>query len=64
MDGLVGRGEAMLGREEWEEAVRAFEGAFEASGKSSQDVRVLLFWSFEEIFFCDIRLFDLSSFLC
>ncbi len=40
-DGLVGRGEARMAKEEWEDAVRAFEKAFEATGKSSQDVRFL-----------------------
>ena len=39
VDGLVGRGEVFLSKEMWEEAVRAFEKAFEASGRSSQDVR-------------------------
>jgi hypothetical protein len=38
VQGLVGRGEAQLIREEWEEAVRTLEKAFEASGRSSQDV--------------------------
>ncbi|THH00661.1 hypothetical protein EW145_g7046, partial [Phellinidium pouzarii] len=38
VDGLVGRGEAALAKEEWEEAVRALEKAFEASGRSNQDV--------------------------
>jgi len=37
LDGLIGRGEAMMAKEEWEEAVRAFEKAFEVSGRSSQD---------------------------
>ena len=38
IDGLIGRGEIALIKEQWEEAVRAFEKAFEASGRSSQDV--------------------------
>ena len=38
MDGLVGRGEALLVKEEWEEAVRVFERAFEASGRGDRDV--------------------------
>jgi len=38
VDGLVGRGEALLVKEEWEEAVRVFERAFEASGRSDRDV--------------------------
>lgn len=39
-DGLVGRGEAALKKEEWDEAVRIFEKAFEASGRSNRDVGV------------------------
>ncbi|KAH8115629.1 TPR-like protein [Phellopilus nigrolimitatus] len=38
VDGLVGRGEAALAKEQWEEAVRVLEKAFEASGRSNQDV--------------------------
>ncbi|KZT13306.1 uncharacterized protein LAESUDRAFT_719669 [Laetiporus sulphureus 93-53] len=38
VDGLVGRGEALLGDEEWEEAVRAFERAFEASGRADPEI--------------------------
>ncbi len=41
-DGLVGRGEALLKKEEWEEAVRVFEKAFESSGRSSREVRLVL----------------------
>lgn len=37
-DGLVGAGEAALKNEEWEEAVRHFDRAFEASGRSSHDI--------------------------
>ena len=37
-DGLVGRGEAALKKEEWEEAVRIFEKAFESSGRTNRDV--------------------------
>jgi DnaJ family protein C protein 3 len=40
-DALVGKGEAALKREEWEEATRFFERAFEASGKSNREVRRL-----------------------
>lgn len=39
VDGLLGRGEALVGREEWEEGVRVLERAFEASGRSSREVR-------------------------
>lgn len=38
VDGLVGRGEAALAKEQWEEAVRTLEKAFEVSGRSSQEV--------------------------
>ena len=41
MDGLTGRGEVALAKEQWEEAVRAFEKAFDLSGRSSQDVSPL-----------------------
>ncbi|KZT02129.1 uncharacterized protein LAESUDRAFT_730490 [Laetiporus sulphureus 93-53] len=37
VDGLVGRGEALLVKEEWEEALRTFERAFEASGRSDPE---------------------------
>lgn len=37
-DGLVGLGEAALKGEEWEDAVRFFETAFESSGRTSRDV--------------------------
>jgi len=37
-DGLVGRGEAALKKEEWEEAVRIFEKAFEASGRTNREI--------------------------
>ncbi|KAL5508682.1 hypothetical protein ACEPAH_6303 [Sanghuangporus vaninii] len=38
VDGLVGRAEALLVNEKWDEAVRTLEKAFEASGRSNQDV--------------------------
>ncbi|CAG7852732.1 SubName: Full=Related to interferon-induced double-stranded RNA-activated protein kinase inhibitor {ECO:0000313/EMBL:CCA75835.1} [Serendipita indica DSM 11827] len=38
VDGLVGSGEAAIKNEEWEEAVRLFDRAFNASGKSSHDI--------------------------
>ncbi|KAI0786545.1 hypothetical protein C8Q75DRAFT_799705 [Abortiporus biennis] len=38
VDGLIGRGEAALKNEEWEEAVRIFEKAFESSGRSNREV--------------------------
>ncbi|KAF8189669.1 hypothetical protein BJ912DRAFT_360841 [Pholiota molesta] len=42
VDGLVGRGEALLGKEEWEDAVRVLERAFEASGRSDRDIHARL----------------------
>jgi len=42
VDAWVVKGEAMLIREEWEESVRAFERAFESSGRSDRDVSWLL----------------------
>ena len=41
IDGLVGSGERLLKEENWEGAIRAFDKAFEKSGRSSQDVRVM-----------------------
>lgn len=38
-DALLNRGDVALANEEWEEAVRAYDKAFEASGRSSQEVR-------------------------
>jgi DnaJ family protein C protein 3 len=38
IDALLGKGEALLAREEWEEAVRAFERAWEASGGGNREV--------------------------
>jgi len=38
LDGLIARGEAKLKAEEWEDAVTAFEAAFEASGRSNQEI--------------------------
>ncbi|KAG0698939.1 hypothetical protein DFH29DRAFT_990946 [Suillus ampliporus] len=38
VDAWVVKGEAMLIREQWEEAVRSFERAFESSGRSDRDV--------------------------
>jgi len=43
--GLTGQGEAFLLKEEWEEAVKSFEKAFEASGRSSRDVSFFEYWS-------------------
>lgn len=40
-DGLVGRGEAALKNEDWDEAVRIFEKAFSASGRTNRDVSIL-----------------------
>ncbi|CAL1702018.1 unnamed protein product [Somion occarium] len=38
MDGLVGRAEAALKKEEWDDAVRMLEKAFESSGRSNRDI--------------------------
>ena len=38
VDGLVGKGEALLAKEMWEEAVRMFEKAWEASGRGDHEV--------------------------
>jgi len=40
--GLIGRGEVALAKEEWEAAVKAFEEAFEASGRNSNDAHTRL----------------------
>ena len=40
VDGWIGKGEALLIREEWDDAVRAFERAAEGSGRSDRDVSV------------------------
>ncbi|KAH9853224.1 hypothetical protein C2E23DRAFT_728736 [Lenzites betulinus] len=37
-DGLIGRSEALMAKEEWEEAVRVLERAFEASGRSDREI--------------------------
>ncbi|KAG6877675.1 hypothetical protein C0992_009500 [Termitomyces sp. T32_za158] len=38
VDGLVGRGEVLLGKQEWEEAVQVLSKAFEKSGQSNRDI--------------------------
>lgn len=43
VDGLVGRGEALLAKQEFDEAVRVLEKAFEASGKGDRDVRISIY---------------------
>ena len=43
IDGLVGRGQALLEKEEWEDDVRAFEEAFESSGHGNREVSYLKF---------------------
>lgn len=42
IDGLLGKGEALLVREEWEEAVRVFEAALSASGGGNREVSCAL----------------------
>ncbi|KAI0666092.1 hypothetical protein C8Q78DRAFT_1083340 [Trametes maxima] len=37
-DALIGRSEALMANEEWEEAVRVLERAFEASGRSDREI--------------------------
>lgn len=41
-DALMSKGDMALAKEEWEDAVRAYEKAFEASGRASQEVRRFL----------------------
>ena len=41
-DGVIGLAEALFSKEEWEEAVRVLERAFEASGRQDREVRTLL----------------------
>ncbi|KAF9567667.1 hypothetical protein CPC08DRAFT_814161 [Agrocybe pediades] len=64
VDGLVGRGETLLVKEEFEEAVRTSERAFEGSGRSDRDIfkdcsehrncsnkankRITKFWTYPE----------------
>jgi len=38
IDGLIGRGQALLEKEEWEDAVRALEKAFESSGRGDREI--------------------------
>jgi DnaJ family protein C protein 3 len=38
VEGLVGRAEGLMKKEEWPEAVRVLEKAFEESGRSRRDV--------------------------
>lgn len=45
-DGLVGRAEALIAKEEYEEAVRMLEKAFKVTGNSNKDVGILFFFSF------------------
>jgi hypothetical protein len=44
VDGLVGRGEALLKKEDWEGAVRTFEKALKGSGGGDRDVSVFLIY--------------------
>jgi DnaJ homolog subfamily C member 3 len=41
LDGLIGRGEILIAKEEYEDAVRVLEKAFEASGRGSREVSQL-----------------------
>ena len=59
IDGLTGKGEAAIKREEWEEAVRLLEKAFEASGNSDWDVHVHCYpFSFPILNLCSFFLKD------
>jgi hypothetical protein len=49
IDALLGKGEVLLAREEWEEAVHTFERAWEASGGGNRGVWVLLFLHSREL---------------
>ncbi|KAI0278536.1 hypothetical protein BGY98DRAFT_514032 [Russula aff. rugulosa BPL654] len=42
IDALLGKGEALLVREEWQEAVRTFERAWEASGGGNREIHARL----------------------
>ncbi|KAG6884252.1 hypothetical protein C0993_012784 [Termitomyces sp. T159_Od127] len=42
VDGLVGRGEVLLAKQEWEEAVQVLAKAFEKSGQSNRDIHARL----------------------
>lgn len=42
VDGLVGRAEVLIAKEEFEEAVRVLEKAFEISGRGDRDVRIIV----------------------
>ncbi|KAA1478036.1 TPR-like protein [Dentipellis sp. KUC8613] len=42
IDGLLGKGEALLVREQWEEAVRVFERAWDASGGGNREIHARL----------------------
>ncbi len=43
VDGLVGRAEALIAKQEFGEAVRVLEKAFEISGRGDRDVRISIF---------------------
>ncbi|KAF8547216.1 hypothetical protein OG21DRAFT_950647 [Imleria badia] len=47
VDGWIGKGEALLIREEWDEAVRAFERAAEGSGRSDRGLMPTLAFQFK-----------------
>jgi DnaJ family protein C protein 3 len=51
VDGLVGRAEALIAKEEYEEAVRILEKAFEATGRGDRDVGYFFF--FPDTFYID-----------
>jgi DnaJ family protein C protein 3 len=49
IDALLGKGEALRAREEWEEAVDTFERAWEASGGGNREVCILSFLHGQEL---------------
>ena len=54
VDGLVGRGQALLEKEEWEDAVRALEKAFESSGRGDREVNLSkLTRAYIDLFVCE-----------
>jgi len=57
VDGLAGRAEALIAKQEFGEAVRALEKAFEISGRGDRDVRISIFL----LSACGSQLFLLDS---
>ena len=56
LDGVVGRAEALISKEEFEEAVRVLQKAFEGSGRGDRDVStmfLLLGFLFSDHYYLD-----------